>query len=67
MPDAKDGKVVCYFQAAEKFESRYSTLGFSDLAKLDDGTMWPTSYAVADLTEADVKKIEALIERAVSE
>jgi uncharacterized protein YdhG (YjbR/CyaY superfamily) len=64
---AKDGKVVCYFQTAEKFESRYATLGFSDLAKLDDGTMWPTSFAVTDLTKADVQKIESLIERAVSE
>jgi uncharacterized protein YdhG (YjbR/CyaY superfamily) len=62
----KEGKIVCFFQAAEKFESRYATLGFNDAANLDDGTMWPTAYAVTDLTEADVKKIEALIKRAVS-
>ena len=63
---AKDGEVVCFFQAAQKFESRYSTLGFNDPANLDDGTMWPTAYAVTDLSEADVKVIEALIKRAVS-
>jgi uncharacterized protein YdhG (YjbR/CyaY superfamily) len=63
---ARDGKIVCFFQAAEKFESRYATLGFNDPANLDDGTMWPTAYAVTDLTDADVTTIEALIKRAVS-
>lgn len=63
---AKDGKVVCFFQPAEKFGARYSTLGFNDPASLDDGTMWPTAYAVTDLTDTDVKKIKALIKRAMS-
>ena len=62
---AKDGKVVCFFQPAEKFGARYATLGFNDSAKLDDGTMWPTAYAVTDLSEADVKRIEELVRRAV--
>jgi uncharacterized protein YdhG (YjbR/CyaY superfamily) len=60
-----DGKVVVYFQAATKFESRYCTLGFNDSAKLDDGTMWPTSYALTSLTDADVRRIEELVARAV--
>ena len=63
---AKDGKVVCFFQPAAKFKARYSTLGFNDDAKLDDGTMWPTSWALTKLTDADAKKIEALVKQAVS-
>jgi uncharacterized protein YdhG (YjbR/CyaY superfamily) len=63
---AKDGKVVCFFQAAQKFDSRYATLGFNDPAHLDDGSMRPTAYALTDLTDADAKKIEELIKRAVS-
>jgi uncharacterized protein YdhG (YjbR/CyaY superfamily) len=62
---AKDGKVVCFFQAAAKFKTRYSTLGFSDEARLDDGAMWPTSYALIELTSADEARIEQLIKRAV--
>jgi uncharacterized protein YdhG (YjbR/CyaY superfamily) len=63
---AKDGKVVCFFQAASKFDTRYCTLGFEDLANLDAGTMWPTTYAIAELNETNVKKIEKLVEQAVS-
>lgn len=63
---AKDGKVVCFFQNASKFGARYSTLGFSDQANLDDGTMWPSSYALKDLTAADEKTIAALVKKAVS-
>ncbi len=63
---ARDGKIVCFFQAAEKFGARYATFGFNDPATLDDGTMWPTAYAVTDLTDADVRKIETLVKRAVS-
>jgi uncharacterized protein YdhG (YjbR/CyaY superfamily) len=63
---AKDGKVVCFFQSAEKFKSRYATLGFSDKANLDDGAMWPTSFALKKLTTADEKKIRALVKQAVS-
>ncbi|GAA3697660.1 DUF1801 domain-containing protein [Arthrobacter ginkgonis] len=63
---ARDGKVVCFFQAAAKFEARYATLGFNDPANLDEGTMWPTSFAITDLTDADVKKIEELVRRAAS-
>jgi uncharacterized protein YdhG (YjbR/CyaY superfamily) len=62
---AKDGKVVCFFQSAEKFKARYATLGFSDEAKLDEGAMWPTSFALKELTTADEAKIEALVKRAV--
>jgi uncharacterized protein YdhG (YjbR/CyaY superfamily) len=62
----KDGKVVCYFQSAEKFKSRYATLGFSDRANLDAGAMWPTSFALTELTAADEKKIRALVKKAVS-
>jgi uncharacterized protein YdhG (YjbR/CyaY superfamily) len=62
---AKDGKVVCFFQNAGKFKTRYSTLGFSDEAKLDNGSMWPTSYALTELTAADEKKIGALVKKAV--
>jgi uncharacterized protein YdhG (YjbR/CyaY superfamily) len=63
---AKDGKVVCYFTPAEKFESRYATFGFNDTANLDDGAMWPTSFALVELTAAAEKKIGALVEQAVS-
>ncbi|HKW78874.1 MAG TPA: hypothetical protein VJQ09_07215, partial [Candidatus Limnocylindria bacterium] len=60
----KDGKVVCFFQSAAKFKSRYSTLGFQDAANLDDGEMWPTSYALMKLTPADEKRIGALVKKA---
>ena len=63
---AKDGKVVCFFQSAQKFKTRYATLGFSDQANLDDGDMWPTYYALTDLTAAVEKRIGALIKQAVS-
>jgi uncharacterized protein YdhG (YjbR/CyaY superfamily) len=63
---AKDGKVVCFFQSAQKFNSRYATFGFNDTATLDDGAMWPTSFALKELT-ADVEaKISALVKKAVS-
>lgn len=62
---AQDGKVVCFFQSAAKFKSRYAILGFSDLAHLDDGTMWPTYFALTKLTAADEKKIGALVKKAV--
>ncbi|MFE6818414.1 iron chaperone [Streptomyces sp. NPDC057677] len=61
---AKDGKVVCFFQSAQKFKSRYATLGFSDLAQLDEGSLWATSYALTELTDADEARIAALIARA---
>jgi uncharacterized protein YdhG (YjbR/CyaY superfamily) len=63
---ARDGKVVCFFQSAEKFKARYATLGFSDQANLDDGAMWPTSYALTELTADDEARIGALVKRAVS-
>ncbi len=63
---AKDGKIVCFFQSAQKFKTRYATLGFSDPAKLDDGAMWPTSFALTKLTPADEARIGALVKRAVS-
>ena len=63
---AKGGKVVCFFQSADKFKSRYATLGFNDDANLDDGVMWPTSFALKDLTAAEEKKIAALVKKAVS-
>jgi uncharacterized protein YdhG (YjbR/CyaY superfamily) len=63
---AKDGKVVCYFTPASKFKSRYATLGFNDEANLDNGAMWPTSFALKELTAADEKKIAALVKKAVS-
>jgi uncharacterized protein YdhG (YjbR/CyaY superfamily) len=63
---AKDGKVVCFFQAGHKFKSRYATFGFSDVAKLDDGAMWPTSFALAELTAAEETRIGALVKKAVS-
>ena len=61
---ARDGKIVCFFQSAAKFGARYATFGFNDTAKLDDGTMWPTSFALKKLTAADEKKIAALVKRA---
>jgi uncharacterized protein YdhG (YjbR/CyaY superfamily) len=61
---AKDGKVVCYFQAAQKFDSRYATLGFNDAANLDEGAMWPTSFALKELTAAEEARIGALVRRA---
>ncbi len=63
---AKDGKVVCFFQSAEKFDARYATLGFSDEANLDEGAMWPTSFALKELTAAEEAKIGELVKRAVS-
>ncbi len=63
---AKDGKVVCYFQAAQKFKERYATFGFSDKANLDEGTMWPTAFALTELTAADEARIGALVKKAVS-
>jgi uncharacterized protein YdhG (YjbR/CyaY superfamily) len=63
---AMDGKVVCYFQSAHKFKSRYATFGFSDSANLDEGAMWPTSFALKDLTAAEEAKIGALVKKAVS-
>ena len=63
---AKDGKVVCYFQNASKFKSRYATFGFSDEANLDEGAMWPTSFALRELTAADEARIAALVKKAVS-
>jgi uncharacterized protein YdhG (YjbR/CyaY superfamily) len=63
---ARDGKVVCFFQAASKFESRYSTFGFNDTANLDDGAMWPTSFALVELTAAEEKKISQLVKKAIS-
>jgi len=63
---AKDGKVVCFFQSAQKFKSRYATFGFSDEANLDEGAMWPTSFALKELTAADEAKITALVKNALS-
>ena len=62
----KDGKVVCFFQSAAKFKSRYATLGFSDPANLDEGAMWPTAFALKELTAADEARIGALVKKAVS-
>jgi uncharacterized protein YdhG (YjbR/CyaY superfamily) len=62
----KDGKVVCFFQSAQKFDSRYATLGFSDEANLDEGAMWPTSFALKELSATEEAKIGALVKRAVS-
>ena len=61
----KDGKVICFFQSADKFKARYATFGFNDDANLDDGNMWPTSWALTKLTAADEKKIAALVKKAV--
>jgi uncharacterized protein YdhG (YjbR/CyaY superfamily) len=62
---AKDGKVICFFQSADKFKARYATFGFNDTANLDAGSMWPTSWALTKLTAADEKKIAALVKKAV--
>lgn len=62
---AKDGKVVCFFQSAAKFEARYATLGFNDPASLDEGTMWPTAFALLELNPEDEKRIGALVKKAV--
>ena len=62
---AKDGKVVCFFQSAEKFKSRYATLGFSDTANLDEGAMWPTAFALKELTATEEARIGALVKKAV--
>jgi uncharacterized protein YdhG (YjbR/CyaY superfamily) len=62
---ALDGKVVCFFQPAQKFDTRYSTLGFNDIAALDDGDMWPAAYALTKITPAVEKKIAALVKKAV--
>src|SRR5262245_32587477 len=63
---AKDGKIVCFFQPAQKFKTRYATLGFNDTANLDDGAMWPTYFALKELTAADEARIAALVKKAVS-
>jgi hypothetical protein len=63
---AKGGDVVCFFQPAKKFKARYSTLGFSDKANLDEGAMWPTSYALRELTAAEEERIAALVKQAAS-
>ena len=63
---AKDGKVVCFFQPAQKFKTRYATFGFSDEAHLDEGTMWPNAFALTELTAADEARIGALVKKAVS-
>ena len=63
---AKDGNVVCFFQNARKFKTRYATFGFSDKANLDEGAMWPTSFALKELTAAEEKRIAALVKKAVS-
>jgi len=63
---AKDGKIVCFFQSADKFKSRYATFGFSDRANLDEGAMWPTSFALKELTAAEEARIAALVKQAVS-
>ncbi len=63
---AKDGKIVCFFQSAQKFKTRYATFGFSDEANLDEGAMWPTAYALTQLTAADEARIAALVKKAVS-
>ena len=62
---ARDGKVVCFFQSAEKFDSRYATFSFSDEANLDEGAMWPTTFALKELTAAEEERIAALVKRAV--
>jgi uncharacterized protein YdhG (YjbR/CyaY superfamily) len=63
---AKDGKVVCFFQSAQKFSTRYATFSFSDAANLDEGAMWPTAFALTELTAADEARISALVKKAVS-
>src|SRR6185437_13179806 len=62
----RDGKIICFFQPAEKFKTRYATLGFNDSAMLDDGAMWPVAFALTELTSADEAKITALVKKAVS-
>jgi uncharacterized protein YdhG (YjbR/CyaY superfamily) len=62
---ARDGKVLCYFQSAQKFKTRYATFGFSDTARLDDGAMWPVAFALEELTGADEERIAALVRRAM--
>jgi uncharacterized protein YdhG (YjbR/CyaY superfamily) len=62
---AKDGKVVCFFQAAAKFDARYASFGFNDAANLDKGTMWPIAFALKELTDADLAKLITLVKRAV--
>ena len=62
----EDGKIVCFFQNAEKFNARYATFGFNDTANLDEGVMWPTAYALKELTTAEEKRIVALVKKAVS-
>ena len=62
---AKDGQVICFFQAAQKFKTRYCTIGFSDKARLDDGAMWPTSFALSKLTADEARRIETLVRQAV--
>ena len=64
---AKDDKVVCFFQSAQKFKTRYATIGFSDKAKLDDGPMWPTAFALKELSAAEEARISALVKKAVGE
>jgi len=63
---AKDGKIVCHFQSAQKFKTRYATLGFSDAANLDEGALWPVAFALTELTAADEARIGALVKKAVS-
>jgi hypothetical protein len=63
---AKEGKVVCFFQSAQKFKTRYATFGFNDAANLDEGAMWPTAFALTELTAADEARIGALVKKAVS-
>ena len=63
---ARDGKIVCFFQPAQKFKTRYATLGFNDAARLDEGTMWPVAYALTKMTGADEARIGALVRKAVS-
>ena len=63
---AKDGKVVCFFQSAQKFKTRYASFGFSDAASLDEGAMWPTAFALEKLTAAEEARIGALVKKAVS-
>jgi uncharacterized protein YdhG (YjbR/CyaY superfamily) len=62
----KEGKIVCFFQSADKFKARYATFGFNDTANLDEGAMWPTSYALKELTAAEEARISALVKKAVS-
>jgi uncharacterized protein YdhG (YjbR/CyaY superfamily) len=63
---AKDGKVLCYFQSADKFKARYATFGFSDTANLDEGALWPVAFALKNLTATEEAKIAALVKKAVS-